>query len=116
MKTDTFLDSFVPRRKSKRKERTVTIDENIKSADKDTAPIDSVVGEKLSIIYVLKKGFHEITYYVSTQLQQNTVSAKNIGTEIENTLDAVAQLNARTSDEQEDGFTSSVLISPKLNF
>ena len=50
---------------------------------------------------------------MSAQLQQNTVSAKNIGTEIENTLDAVAQLNARTSDEQEDGFTSSVLISPK---
>ena len=97
----------------KRKERNVTNDENIKSADKDTAPIDSVVGEKLSIIYILKKGFHEITYYVSAQLQQNTVSAKNIGTEIENILVAVTQLNASTSDEQADGFTSSVLISPK---
>ncbi len=56
METDTFVDSSsVPKRKSKSKERTtVTNDENIKSAGQDTAPIDSVVGEKLSIIYILK--------------------------------------------------------------
>ena len=56
METDTFVDSSssVPKRKSKRKERTVTNDENIKSAGQDTAPIDSVVGEKLSTIYILK--------------------------------------------------------------
>ncbi len=53
---------------------------------------------------------------MSAQLQQNTVSAKNIGTEIENTLDAVTQLNARTSDEQADGSTSSVSILLKENF
>ena len=56
METDTFVDnSSVPKRKSKRKERTVTNDENIKSVGQDTTPIDSVVGEKLSIIiYILK--------------------------------------------------------------
>jgi hypothetical protein len=55
METDTFVDSSSgPKRKSKRKERTVTNDENIKSAGQDTAPIDSVVGEKLSTIYILK--------------------------------------------------------------
>jgi len=56
METDTFVDSSLrPKRKSKRKERIVTNDENIKAAGQDTAPIDSsVVGEKLSTIYFLK--------------------------------------------------------------
>jgi hypothetical protein len=56
METDTFVDSSssVLKRKSKRKERTVTNDENIISAGQNTAPIDSVVGEKLSTIYNLK--------------------------------------------------------------
>jgi hypothetical protein len=52
IETDTFVDSSssVP----KRKERTVTNDENIKSAGQDTVPIDSVVNEKLSTMYILK--------------------------------------------------------------